>query len=93
MYDLPWTPPIYCRGPSVPSDLTRQTIFLWDHMISALCLSKYMGSMTPFFGTPSFLPALYVAGFDTLHKQEHGRLIQVLQSDSSLCSATPERSR
>ena len=44
--------------------------------------------MTPFFGTPDFLPALHSTVFGPWYIQEHRRNAQVLQSDPLLTVAS-----
>lgn len=88
---LPWTP-MAGRGDGLFSTaLTRQTLQIWDRMISASKLSKIQGPMTPLFGTPAFPPAANKLRFGPWSRDSHRRLAQVLRADPSLRTDIPSR--
>lgn len=88
---LPWTTPAIRRGSHPLCDLTRQTIQIWDRLISNGNISNPSGTMTPLFGTPAFPPAMHVTRFGPWRKEDHRRLSQFLRADPTLMPDTPPR--
>lgn len=56
LWALPWNLPVFRKGLSIPVELTRQTLYMWDLAIPIFRISKVLGPMAPFFGTLVFLP-------------------------------------
>lgn len=91
LHALPWTPAVHLKGSLLPSDLTRQTIQIWNQLISFRTISKPMGPITPCLGPRPFLRLCMGQGSDP-GREDHWRLAQVLRADPSLTADTPSRS-